>query len=355
MTYRAKPITQRDGSTLQYSNCLMAAAAVGLDYHTLGTKTSTGKKMRQLSGDSSGGTNSDEIQRAWERGYDEHAIIRDGQPWEKVIGDLKEGRLVMLQWWAATVGEVCISGSGAYGHGVTVAPESRRVDGRTEWLVADPWCKPARWGWVRESKMKAGAEEWYRRMARGAGGGDWGPSPDPALLRLIVATAKAHMDRYHAGGKDDPSDPPGASGPSGILFASTRRQSGSNDMSINTNANKPVTAGREVKLLEGTDFFDDAQLQQKLGDLSNERWVPMLGAANGADGRAVLVNTSKPYNDGTARPTIVYVRESALKDFRDTTPTEPGDCTEQIEAAIEERDKEWRAWLDSKTADAPDR
>src|SRR5262245_15262227 len=99
MTYRPAPVTQRDGSPLASSNCLMAAAAVGLDGETHGAKTSTGALMRQYSGDSSGGTNSDEVVRSWNTGYDEDPIARDGQPWTKVLSDLDEGRWVMLQVW----------------------------------------------------------------------------------------------------------------------------------------------------------------------------------------------------------------------------------------------------------------
>src|SRR5262245_54253961 len=102
--YRATPITQRDGSPLANSNCLMAAAATGLDFHTLGGKTSTGARMRDYSGDTEGGTNSDEVVRAWDRGYDEHATMRDGHPWSDVVADLEAGRLVMLQVWHATTG-----------------------------------------------------------------------------------------------------------------------------------------------------------------------------------------------------------------------------------------------------------
>ena len=57
--YRAEPITQRDGSAQENSNCRLASAATGIDFHTLGAITSTGAKMRSYSGDPEGGTTSD--------------------------------------------------------------------------------------------------------------------------------------------------------------------------------------------------------------------------------------------------------------------------------------------------------
>lgn len=345
MTYRAKPVTQRDGSKLQNSNCLMAAAAVGLDYHTLGGKTSTGSKMRQHSGDVSGGTNTDEIERAWKRGYDEDPISRDGQPWVKVLSDLGEGRLVMLQVWAATVGpQLCLSGTGNYGHGISVAPEPRVYNGVAQWLVADPWCKPPKWKWVDERKLKAGADRWASKMSAGAGNRPLRDIPHEELQALIKAFME-EWDPEHPAPKDD-----GVGGPAnGVLFASTRPHKGG-DVSVNTSANAPVTGDRETKLLKGTDLFDDAGLTQKLGDLSSERWVPIIGSANGSPGRAVIVNTSYPYSDKEARPTLLYVKEGDLKDFRAVTPPTPPDSE-----VIAKRDAEWRAWLDSKSADAPDR
>jgi hypothetical protein len=360
VTYRPKPVTQRDGSKLQNSNCLMATAATGLDYHTLGKKTSTGSKMRQLSGDTSGGTNSDEIARAWKRGYDETASIRDGQPWSAVRDALDNGRLVMLQVWASTVGSpLCCTTN--VGHGISVNPETRVTSGVRQWLVADPWCKPPKWVWVDEARLRKGAEVWADKM--GAAGVMFHvPVPTPeeppteAWHALVYAMYEYLGDPTHPV-EDDPFD--GATGPTnGVLFALTKIQKDQptpppeeiTDVSVNTSANAPVTGDREAKLLKGTDLFDDAGLTQKLGDLSSERWVPIIGSANGQPGRAVIVNTGYPYSDKEARPTLLYVKEADLKDFRAVTPPTPPD-----EEVIAKRDAEWRAWLDSKSADAPDK
>jgi hypothetical protein len=331
--YRAEPVTQRDGSSLANSNCLMAAAAVGLDFHTLGDKTSTGAKMRSYSGDTSGGTNTDEIERAWKNGYSEDPVTRDGNPWSKVLEDLAAKRLVMLQVWHATVGGPCLSGSGAYGHGMCVAPESRTSDGNKEWLVADPWCNPPKWSWVRESKLKAGAEKWVAtaRAAANVSGPTW---------PLIIAAAIRLMERF---GPDHPAtfELPEVGGP-GVLFASTKPQPGADDVAINTNGSRIVTA-RRVKLTAEAGFYKEASLDTKYGTLASGSVREFIGPALGENSMAILVNTSKPYSDGTDRPTIVYV-----------TKDKCGEPYQVEDDVIKARDAEWRAWL-SGDADAPDK
>src|SRR5262245_10909828 len=113
MTYRADAVTQRDGSALQNSNCRMASIATGLDYHTLGAKTSTGAKMRQSQDDQSGGTDAGDAKQAWARGYSETLVIRDGNTWADALDDLRDGRLIHLDVWHVTVGGPCLSGSGS--------------------------------------------------------------------------------------------------------------------------------------------------------------------------------------------------------------------------------------------------
>jgi hypothetical protein len=358
MTYRAEPITQRDGSEWANSNCLMAAGAVGLDYHTLGRKLSDGADMRRYSGDDGGGTSTDDLAQAWRVGYDETARQRDGHTWEDAVGELREGRAVMIQVWHATMGGPCLSGSGAYGHGITIAPE-QHSDGR--WLVADPWCKPPTWVWWEAWRIRDGAEEWAGRCAREVEGRGDGPLPDMRgyPLALIHAAARRLRDRWHPG-DPGPAEEPLEAGGGGILYASSAAHGGT-DMAVNTTANEPVTSSRRVALAEGTDIYADAELTQKLTDLSNDRVVPLLGTAVGADGRAVLVNVAGAlYDDGESRPTIVYVKESALGAI---TPEpgpepppepEPPAPSEDVAAAVAERDRLWREWM-ADDPEAPDR
>jgi len=320
VTYRAAPVTQRDGSSLENSNCRYASIATGIDYHTLGKTKSTGKKMRDYSNDPSGGSWSADGVRAWENGYDMKLGVDDGETWDDAVDMLHEGRLVHLEVWSAQTGGPCCTS--ACGHVMAVAPESRQnSNGDWEWLVADPWCKPPKWVWWRASRLRSGAEEWADRCGfRSAQGG--GPRDIRDLHRERLAViVKELMGRWTPDRplkeKDDDYEPSlwlqgGATGGAPILFTHTKAQTGVQDVAINTSANDPVTSSRRVALSEGTDFFSDAALTRKLADLSNDRVVPLLGTAVGEDGRAVVINTSHPYSDGEARPTIVYVRESAL-------------------------------------------
>ena len=51
MTYRAAPVTQRDGSELANSNCRMASGCSGIDYQTKGRiKGMGGAEMRERLG-----------------------------------------------------------------------------------------------------------------------------------------------------------------------------------------------------------------------------------------------------------------------------------------------------------------
>lgn len=338
MTYRAAPVTQRDGSPLASSNCLMATAAVGLDYETRGAKTSTGSKMRNYSGDTAGGTNTDEIEKAWKNGYNEDPITRDGHPFDDVLADLYDKRLVMLQVWHATVGGPCLSGSGAYGHGIAVAPE-KRVNTHTEWLVADPWCNPPKWAWVREDKLRAGAEEWVRHSASGATGGHTSDPRGIPLARLIRA-ARDLMTSYYPGHPEPyPQEygPVGAGGPVGVLFASTHPVSGSDDVAINTNGSRIQTV-RYVDLTDDAGFYKEAELDTKYGVLSAGRKCALLGPALGTNSYAILVNTSAPYDDHEDRDTVVYVtKDKCGPVYQDETP--PID--------MDARDSEWRDWLNT--------
>ncbi len=344
MTYVPKPLTQRDGSPLASSNCLMVAAAVGLDFHTLGGKTSTGAKMREYSGDSSGGTNSDEIERAWKSGYSEDPAVRDGRPWSDVLADLNAGRMVMLQVWHATVGGPCLSGSGAYGHGLSVLPDLHS-DGE-RWKVSDPWCKPPKWSWVSEAKLKAGAEKWAEKMTfaiYGANGGRLRDA-DPAVLQAAI---KLLMSRWNP---DHPArrDPPGAGGAAGVLFASTRAQSSSGGTDVTINANgSAMTSKRALDVGEGLNIYGDAELTDQLGEFGSDQTVKYVGPAVGpAPGIAILIHTGYPYDDGQRRDSVVYVNPDHVGDPY-TLPDAPDD-------PIAARDAEWRAWLDG-DGDAPDR
>lgn len=347
MTYRAKPVTQRDGTELQFSNCRMASGATGIDYDTFGKTTSTGAKMRSRSGDPSGGTTSDDIQRAW-RSYGQTITIRDGKTFDDLIKDLKDGRLVHIDVWHEACGGPCLSGSGRYGHTMAVAPE-RSADGK--WLVADPWCSPGKWKWWPEAKLRKGAEVWAQRVYGQATNGDARPVPvTPEQWRglaraIIMAAVRVLMDRYdpeHPRTEDDP-EPGDTSGPKPIMFTSTDAHgTGGQDVAIQ--APSSLTSKYICKVPTGTAFYANADLSEKLGEFGSARELRYVGAVVGGKSRAVIVTTSKPYSDGVDRPTVVYVKEGV------TSPVDVG----MPPTPSPERDKQWRDWL-SKDSDAPDK
>jgi hypothetical protein len=343
VTYRAAPVSQRDGSALANSNCRCASIATGLDYQTLGGRTSTGSKMRSYMDDQSGGTDSGDAAQAWSRGYGQDLRVRDGYSFDDALADLRDGRLVHLDVWHSAAGGPCLSGSGGYGHSMAVAPERNGSD----WLVADPWCSPGKWVWWPESKLRAGAEKWGSQVYTQAVAGVPGPIDEDELRRLMVLAALALMRRWRPG-REAPEDPPDTGGSGGrIMYTTTKAQAagGGDDMAIT--AASGMTTNYVCRLGQGRDFFADANLTERLGELSKDATAVYIGAAIGetveGGSRAVLLNTGTPYQDKVARPTIVYVVADACWGGG-PEPVPPAPPTD-VEAALAERDQDWRDWL----------
>ena len=321
---------------------------------TLGRKTSDGEKMRGYSGDPDGGTSTDDVARAWDRGYSETVRQRDGHTWDDAVAELRDGRALMLQVWHATTGGPCLSGSGAYGHGLTVAPE-QHSDGR--WLVADPWCKPPSWVWWSASKLRDGAEEWAGRCAREVEGRDTGHLPDMRAYPLILIHEAARRLRNRWGPHHPaPAEPPLEAGGGGILYASGDAHSGGTDVSINANGSRLVSS-RMLDCGDGLNFYADAELTDQLGELGHAQSLPYIGGANGSPpGLAVLYDTGTPYDDKEQRPTIVYVNPEHVGDPYSVEPEpEPAPPpTDDVAEAVAERDRAWREWM-ADDPEAPDR
>jgi len=195
----------------------MASIATGIDYDTQGQTKSTGKDMRDRQPDKVGGTDSGDAVRAWES-YGQKLVVRDGQSFDQALVDLKAGRLVHIDVWHATCGGPCLSGSGGYGHTMAVAPERSG----TSWLVADPWCNPPKWTWWPEAKLRAGAEEWGRRVygrvfARDATGAE----------TAVQEVVRELMEEFYPGHEDPDPEPTDevvdTGGGQKILFTSATR------------------------------------------------------------------------------------------------------------------------------------
>jgi len=67
--HRVTFVKQLDGSPLGGLSCTCAAGAMALDRETIGAKRTTGARVRQLTGDSSGGTTLTQVVAALQRGF----------------------------------------------------------------------------------------------------------------------------------------------------------------------------------------------------------------------------------------------------------------------------------------------
>jgi hypothetical protein len=219
---RPKAVTQRDGSSLQNANCRMASISTGLDFHTVGARTATAGKMRTYTSDQTGGTGSDDAKQAWQNGYKQSLVIKDGGSWASVTTALHEGRGVNLDVWHASLPGGCVSGEGKYGHNIFVLPD-QNDDG---WLVSDPWCKPAVWKRISTTQLKRAAEEWGAKVRSQTG------MRDPSTI-LLRAAALVLMRLWQPGREmpeDDPlidvhpDDDDDTGGYTPIMFTTTNRQ-----------------------------------------------------------------------------------------------------------------------------------
>ena len=364
--YTPVPISQRDGSSLASSNCRMASIATGLDYHTKGRDKSTGSKMRTYTSDQSGGTDSGDAVEAWRNGYAETLSVRDGYTFDNALADLRAGAAVHLDVWHASAGGPCLSGSGAYGHTMFVLPDE--LSDGTKWRVADPWCSPGRWDWWPESKLRAGAEEWGRRVYGSAvmeadyptgGSGRIGDPRHPAVLAIIRRIVRALVDAHYPGNEDPdragPPTPPDweTGGGKPILYTRTAALGvaggggGGDDVAL------AVIDRREQlgDVAAGVDFYE-APGGARLGEMSKAfsglhvLGVPMDKSEDGLNlgWRAVWVTTGAV--NGVTSDKVVYVQTANITNLRAIPPAptpEPPDG--DVEEAVAERDEEWRVWL----------
>jgi hypothetical protein len=340
--YRAAPVTQRDGSPLASSNCRMAAVSTGIDFHTRGSIISTGAEMRSRQSDQVGGTDSGDASQAWST-YGQELVVRDGSTFDDALSDLRDGRCVQLDVWAARAKGPCLSGSGAYGHSIAIAPERNG----SRWLTADPWCSPATWTWWEESLLRAGAEELGAMTYTAATGGRYWPRSERELVERMRLALYALMTLYRP---DMPAtqDPPATGGGGRIFYTCTRSQGegeqGESEADVAINAAENLTTGYRADVPAGLEWFEDANLTRRKGAISKAGSVWYVGQPIGetveGGSRAILVNTGNLYSDG-ARPSIVYVPAAAIDPYR--APESPGST--DVAEAIELRDSEWREWL----------
>lgn len=338
--YRAKAITQRDGTKLANQNCRMASIACGLDFDTLGAKKSTGGKMRTFTADQSGGTDSGDAREAWSKGYKETLTVRDGNGWGQVLVDLKAGRLVHLDVWHALLkgSPACVSGEGRYGHTIAVAPE-QAADGK--WLVSDPWCLPAKWVWVSEKVLRLAAEDWGSRVFNESTRGRHVPMPElgsDALGLILAAMGRRLMAQFYPENEATPSaiPPVDTGGPPPVLYTTTMAHpdggsGGGDDVVMQVIQSRPSL----MDAAAGVDFYDSPG-GARIGEMSKAGTVEIVGVPMDASSdhlnlgwRAGIVSTQAI--DGVTYPKVVYFATNTLTNQRPIpTPTPPPSGDEYI-------------------------
>jgi len=274
VTYRAAPVTQRDGSALANSNCRMASIATGLDHESGGLQTSNGATMRARQSDQSGGTDSGDAAEAW-ASYGQELRVRDGETFEDALADLREGRLVHLDVWAQAAAGPCLSGTGAYGHTIAVAPEHSG----SRWLVADPWCSPGKWTWWEEALLREGAETWGEMCYAGATSGR-GKLRTPVLIALMRLAAKRLMSQYRP---DAPALVPPSRATGGsprIMFTTTGAHDGAppavaEDVMFNVG---PTTTHRDAIVKGCAELYSDSALQVRHSSTTGDTALGFLGS-----------------------------------------------------------------------------
>jgi hypothetical protein len=332
MVYRAKHVTQWDGSALAAGNCRMAVAATHLDYHTQGAKTSTGGKMRSFQDDQSGGTDSQDAQKAWARGYGETLVIRDGYTWDKLEEDRAAGRFIELDVLYSILTNRCQEASN-FGHTIGIAPESRNG----QWLVSDPLC--GTYKYMDPPTLRKAAEAWGVRVyGQGFSPKTLGCEPLASLRAAGKGSPRPGNPeggtRYHSG----------KTGGTGTVPARIRYTTSVASSSGSESVLKVYEQLAEAP--QGTDFYY-APGGERVGEMSRAATVdivavPMDKSADHINWgwRAVKVFTQAL--DGETAWKIVYFQTSTLQNIR-AKPPQPsgGDCTD----AVAQRDAQWVAHL----------
>ena len=358
--YTPDPLTQRDGSALANSNCRPTSIAVGIQYQE--RVKSSGSKMRGYMSDQSGGTDSGDAVEAWRKGYSADLTVRDGYTFDNALQDLAKGSAVHIDVWHASCGsQVCQSGSGQYGHTMFILPD-QHSDG-VRWKVCDPWCSPPAWVWVDEGKLRAGAEEWGRRVYGTAvmdadyptsGSGDIGDPRHPVALAIARRVTRLLMDAAHPGAEDTgpgpktPRDWGETGGGPPVMFTRTAALGlagggssggGGGDVARFVQSNGYGAGSRKVlHVAAGTPWYylDGA----KGGEFSGVADLAVLGMVDGHSGDwAVLLSTGAPYADHDQRTTVAWVKGGTPTDAPTPEPPPAGG------GDIEARDEEWRAWV----------
>lgn len=294
-------------TTLDWLNCTMSSGAMALDFHTQGKVQKWGGELRKLSGDTSGGTNIDNLSTAWTKlGYT--IIDRREKTWNDAIVDLKNGRGVVLQGdYDVLTGDDTCQGTFDGDHAVYINPQF--YDNNTTLAVGDPLCKGFKR--IRITVLKAYAEKLGRRV--------YGDN------RILYATTRAWPEVVTP---PPPPPPPPATG---------------EDMPSFTAPLVPTN----VQIAGGQYIYVKPDFSANSGNvqISADRWMPLVGKTAtssivsyvGSDGK----NTGKTY----------YAKPASIK----ATKPIVTDCAPAIASAVATATAPLKAQVTSLTADVASR
>lgn len=92
--YEPRPVIQADGHPLQWLNCTCATGGMHLDRDTQGRSRTTSGRVRDLTGDTVGGTNLDQIDEALSKGWppSDHMDTRRREAFDDACYEVASGR-----------------------------------------------------------------------------------------------------------------------------------------------------------------------------------------------------------------------------------------------------------------------
>jgi hypothetical protein len=279
-------------TTLDWSNCTMASGAMMLDFHTQGKVQKWGGELRKLSGDTSGGTNIDNLKTAWSKlGYT--LLDRRGSTWAGVLADLKNGRGVVLQGdYDVLTGSNSCQTSFDGDHAIYVNPEAPNSSG---YVVGDPLC--GGWKRISASVLKAYVEKLGRRVY-----GTTSPQ------KVLYAASRAWPDPIVA--------PAPITGDEMIVGEGLVR-----------------TSNKFVAVAQGTPVYKDPACKTVLTTMSAAAKPDFMGTVPGFTAVWAIEIATGRIVEGKMLPVICYVKKSQ-SGAPTVRPVEPTYTQAQLDAAV---------------------
>jgi hypothetical protein len=158
--YKPEFQEQLDGSPLGSLSCTCYAGAMVGEYDTCGSQTPTGRYVRVLTGDSSGGTTLPQVDAALRKGYGINLDTRIGSEalsWATFMAQIKRGKAAILQGGYGPINDSRFQGSETFrgNHAIAVLPGL---------IVMDPLADGRRAG-IYRYRGEAYPEDLLRRFA----------------------------------------------------------------------------------------------------------------------------------------------------------------------------------------------